>query len=114
MTWIEPKKRVYICGPISGLPNLNRDAFIAMERVLIELGYDAVNPHNTCANIFRELYPNDKEHWKACMKADIAQLMSSDYILLLPGWDMSKGAKIEIALARELGINQLPTPVIQI
>jgi Domain of unknown function (DUF4406) len=100
------KIRVYICGPISGIPEHNKPAFDAMESELRSLGLEPINPHLTCAHIKREFYPTDKDHWQACMRADIRELMRADMITLLPGWENSKGAKIEIALARELSIKE--------
>ena len=78
-----------------------------MERQLREHGFEPINPHNTCAHILREFFPSDNAHWTACMKADIREMMTADMITLLPGWESSKGAKLEIALARELGIKEL-------
>ena len=44
-------KKVYICGPITGYSNLNREAFDAAEKILLEKGFDPVNPHKICAHL---------------------------------------------------------------
>jgi hypothetical protein len=98
------KIKVYIAGPISGMPDYNRQAFADMADKLRRSGFDAVNPHETCSGIVAD---NDKDLWAKCMKADIKQLMDCDYIMLLPGWNKSKGCRIEIALCKELGIEEL-------
>ena len=36
--------KIYIAGPISGLPNFNRDAFNAEAHRLLGLGHVALNP----------------------------------------------------------------------
>ena len=92
------KIKVYIAGPISGMPDLNKPEFADMADKLRKAGFDAVNPHETCEGI---------EGWVECMKADIKQLMDCDYIILLDGWNNSRGCRIEIALCRELGIKEL-------
>jgi hypothetical protein len=38
--------RIFISGPITGKPNLNREAFNAEERLLREAGYETFNPHS--------------------------------------------------------------------
>lgn len=104
MTWIEPKKRVYICGPISGLPNLNREEFEATEILLRKKGFEPINPHITCKNILLENFNSHEDHWNACMRADIAQLLTADFIYVLPRWDQSVGARIEVRLAKGINI----------
>jgi hypothetical protein len=43
------------------------------------------------------------------MKRDIAELLKADAVLLLDGWQNSNGAKIERALALDLGIQVIPS-----
>lgn len=87
--------RVYVCGPMTGLPEFNYPAFAAETARLRALGYDVVSP--------AEINPNGGT-WKECMKKDIAQLMTCDLLVWLPGWSNSRGARIETGLARELEI----------
>ena len=101
------KPKVYIAGPISGMPDYNKIAFASMADKLRDAGFDVVNPHDTCRKIVEEHEGSDKELWVKCMRADIKQLMDCDYITLLPGWEKSKGCRIEIALCRELGLKEL-------
>lgn len=101
------KIRVYICGPITGIPEFNKPAFDSVEDQLRHQGFEPINPHRTCAHILRSFFPSDQAHWRACMKVDIRELMTCDMIVLLPGWESSKGAKLEVALARELSIGEL-------
>ena len=101
------KPKVYIAGPISGMPDYNKIAFASMADKLRDAGFDVVNPHDTCRKIVEEHEGSDKELWVKCMRADIKQLMDCDYITLLPGWEKSKGCRIEIALCRELGLEEL-------
>ena len=89
-------KRVYICGPMSGLLELNYPAFNARAAQLRELGYHvenpAENPVPACGS------------WEGYIRLAIAQLVTCDYIDRLPGWGSSRGAVIEWGLAMDLDI----------
>lgn len=89
--------RLYLAGPMTGLPDRNFPAFHAEAARLRELGHDVVNP--------AEIYAaNPGADWAACMKADIPQLLTCDGIALLRNWDKSKGARLEHHIATELGM----------
>lgn len=89
---------VYISGPISGRPNLNRPAFDQAAKVLAAAGYQVVNPFDVCPN---------PASWEEAMRADVKALMDCDRILMLPGWEESRGAVIEAWIAAKLGITRL-------
>lgn len=86
--------RVYISGPMSGLPDLNFPAFNAAAERLRALGIDAINP--------AEINPESEMTWAACMRADIKALCDCDALALLPGWEDSRGAHLELHLAHRL------------
>jgi hypothetical protein len=88
--------KIYISGPISGLPNYNFEAFREAEENIAEKGHVAINPHTVCTNI--------SGGWDEYMRADIRALMTANAILMLPGWEKSRGAIIEFWLATELGM----------
>jgi len=88
-------KRVYVSGPMTGLPDLNFPAFHTETQRLRLLGYSVINP--------AEL--NKDESCRAkCMRLDILALTMCDAIQLLPGWLRSQGAQLELAIAKELGM----------
>ena len=65
--------KVYISGAIAHYDmNERKEAFSRAEEKLMAQGYDPVNP-------FRNGLP-DEAHWRAHMRADIAQLLACDYI----------------------------------
>lgn len=90
-------KRVYVAGPMTGLKDQNYPAFAAESARLRELGYEVVSPAELNAGL-------EHEGWVACMKRDIPAMLTCDMVQLLPGWLKSRGATIEVNLARELGI----------
>ena len=89
--------RVYISGPMTGRPNHNKPAFYAAAALLAEAGHIPVNPAEiTAAMIGAE--------WTDFMRADIKALCDCDAIALLPGWEMSQGAQLELHIAHRLGL----------
>jgi hypothetical protein len=97
-------KKVYICGPISGLPDGNKEAFKNAEDWLRRLGMFPINPHVLCIDIVRSHKGTDAELWTKCMKRDISFMLDCDYVVLLPGWHKSRGAIVEINTASAVGI----------
>lgn len=98
-------KRLYIAGPMSGLPDLNYPAFHAAAARLRALGFDVENPAE-----------NPEPHcgsWLGYMRMAVRQLSHCDGVALLPGWKESKGARIEHQLATQLGLIVLPESFIQ-
>lgn len=94
----EPKKlRLYVSGPMTGLPALNFPAFMAAALQLRGLGFEAINP--------AELNPDPGKSWAECMRVDIKHLMDCDGVALLPGWETSKGAGMECSIASMLGMD---------
>lgn len=90
-------KKVYIAGPMTDLPNFNRDAFNKVAASLISDGHIPLNP---------AILPDGLEQ-KEYMMISGSMLYCADTIALLPGWEKSKGAVAEYGLALKLGIEIL-------
>lgn len=89
--------RVYVSGPMTGLPDFNRAAFNEAATWLRGQGFDVFNP--------AEQLGGDLTGPRAdYMRTNIFQLLACDSLLLLPGWEQSEGATLEVAIARELGL----------
>lgn len=88
-------KRIYLSGPMTGLPELNFPLFHSETARLRSLGYEVINP--------AELNPAGGS-WGDCMRRDIIELLNCDTIALLKGWDRSEGAFLEITIAKRLGL----------
>ena len=87
---------LYLCGPMSGLPDFNYPAFHQAAARLRGLGYRVTNP--------AENGLPKQSAWIEHMRADIKGLVDCDGLALLPGYENSKGAGVEIELAMGLGI----------
>lgn len=88
--------RLYIAGPMTGHKDLNFPAFHAAAAKVRALGHEAINP--------AEVNPDPEMKWADAMKADIPQLLTCDGLVALPGWTTSKGAKLEMHIAVQLGM----------
>ena len=88
--------RIYIAGPMTGRPQFNYPAFHQAAALLRTAGHVVINPAEnpapTCGS------------WLGYMRMSVAQVASVDYVVMLPGWVFSKGARIEYLLARLLGL----------
>lgn len=92
-------KTIYISGPISGYDTEERKrAFKEATRVAGKMGYIPVNPME---------YQVDGWTWEAYMRRDIKELMDCDAILMMPGWEQSRGAKLEKDIAERIGMEVL-------
>jgi len=91
------KGRWYLAGPMSGFPEHNFPLFHAETARLRALGYDIVNP----AEINTDAVAPD---WAECLKRDIPQLCTCDGVIVLEGWSKSRGASLEVHIARQLGM----------
>lgn len=90
------KHHLYLCGPVTGLPDFNRPAFSQAAQALRESGYDVFNPVENGK-------PTDAP-WSEHMRADIKGLMDCRAMAVLPGTAHSKGASLEIHIATELNM----------
>ena len=111
-------KRVYVAGPMRGLPYFNFPAFNAATATLREEGYVVFNPaerdterHGTdvsAGNVKGDEQQAAKEHGfdlRVALGEDLAWICAhADVIALLPGWRNSKGATAEHATAVALGL----------
>ena len=90
-------RRVYIAGPMTGIAELNRPAFFAAEEYLKGQGAIVMNP---------AVLPDGFEHHQY-MKIAISMLMQCDVVAFLPGWQESKGARVEFTRSRAFALVQV-------
>lgn len=89
--------RLYLAGPMSGYPKHNFPLFNRVAARLRAMGYHVFNPaENKDGGQFqpRSFY----------MRLDIPALIDSEAVVVLPGWEHSRGASLEVWLAVDLDI----------
>ena len=85
----------YLAGPMTGYPEFNYPAFTAAAENLRAQGMTVVSPH--------ELHDGDTtQHWTHYLRRDLHALLDCDALVLLPGWEKSRGATLEAAIAESL------------
>lgn len=101
--------RVYIAGPMTGWPEFNFPAFDKAEATLTAAGYKYV--HNPA--VIGRLWGTGRPH-SFYMRKAIEKLLQSDAIIMLRGWEKSRGARLELQIARTLNLKELPFPIGQL
>lgn len=97
--------KIYIAGPVTGYPDGNKAAFAAAAAMLREVtAWEVVSPLEmdspeefaaTMADHYGSVY------WHR-MVEDFKTVIAVDGLFLLPGWERSKGARIEVFTALSL------------
>lgn len=90
------KKKVYISGPMTGLPEHNTPAFRSAAEQLRAKEYSVCNPAET-DDI---LGPLSHEQY---LRFDFERVLEADFLIALPGWENSLGATAEILVATRVG-----------
>lgn len=114
----------YLSGPMTGLPNFNKDSFVRGAELLRRAGWFVFNPVENDAEAGIELdgtSGTENFDFHAAMARDLMQVCQSDALFVLPGWEYSTGAEIETWVAHRMGIpvysllegTQVDPPLIQ-
>ena len=90
------RKRVYVSGPMSGIPEGNAPAFAKASADLRLMGYSVCNPVETSD------WLGELEHHEY-LRFDFERVLEADFLVALDGWEHSKGALAEILVALRIG-----------
>lgn len=91
------RDNVYISGPMSGKKEHNRPAFAQAAAALTKQGYAPLDPTQ-----FEELPAGSR--WVDYLKKDLRLLSYASGLMVLPGWEDSVGATLEVDIAFRLGM----------
>lgn len=103
--------KVYLSGPMSGIDKFNAPAFAQAATVLRMQRYEVVSPveQDAVDGIDTANLSGDVKDlsvtWGDLMARDVKIIADGNFdgIVLLPGWEKSKGARLELALMILLG-----------
>src|SRR5262245_34200306 len=88
---------IYVAGPMTGLPDENKDSFMYAYNTLRREGFNPVLPpemNRATDPMWSTMTKGEK--YKAVMPNDIAALAKCDAIFLLPGFENSNGTALEL------------------
>ncbi len=102
--------KIYIAGPMSKVKDFNFPLFFETENKLKELGYEVINPAHNDGKTLEEALKNagspekPSKSWSSYMRRDLPSVLAVDAICVLPDWQKSKGASLEVHVAEALGL----------
>ena len=96
--------RLYLSGAMSGIDQGNVPAFAAAAMRLRAAGYEVVSPHELDGEIdFDNIGEDGPLWWARCLVRDLAVIRNwAEGVAVLPGWEASRGAQLEVEQARVL------------
>jgi hypothetical protein len=100
-------RKIYIAGPMRGLPMLNFPEFFRAEALWRAAGWDVVNPAQMDQDNGQDpaLNPDIEKNgidFAEAMSRDLPAVASCDAIALMSGWEKSVGANTELRHAVSL------------
>lgn len=88
--------KLYLSGPMTGLPEYNFPAFEQARSQLRNMGHEVICP--------AEAGKVEGWQWEQYMRRDIVMLMDAEAVVVLPGWENSRGATLEVDVASKIGM----------
>ena len=93
--------KYYLSGPMTGIENHNFPLFNQVAENLRQCHHDIVNP----AELGEMPEPTGKPtDWYWYLKRDIKAMIDCDAVILLPNWNESRGARLEVHVAHQLDL----------
>lgn len=102
-------KKIYISGAIEGMPDKNMDAFLTVANYITSINSAPINPHVLGLQITKK-----NPSWEDYMKNDIRSLVDCDAVVVMDGWETSKGVAVEVFLAQQMKIPVFHFPSLEI
>ncbi|MEE9125379.1 MAG: DUF4406 domain-containing protein [candidate division NC10 bacterium] len=107
--------RLYLAGPMTGIPQYNFPAFDQAAAVLRDIGYDVVNPTETDPEDVQDLARastngdpttdgiSHLEPLEVTAVRNVHEVVGCDAVALLNGWHRSPGTRHEVETAHRFG-----------
>lgn len=98
---------LYVAGPMTGLPGFNYAEFNAVTARLRNRRWRVLNPAEI-DEMYQVASMHSKPPWEWYMRKALAMVLRADGVATLNGWEQSRGAKLEVKIAHELGVPVRP------
>ena len=89
---------LYVAGPMTGIKDYNYPAFDAAQDTLRAAGFHVATP-----TVIGRRHGYDKPHAFYLRRA-LALMLGADGVAVLPGWEASRGARLEVHVAKSLSM----------
>ncbi len=104
--------KVYLAGPMTGLPRWNFDAFAEAAAWLRARGAVVTSPHEIdLADGFDPDSDGADFDLRRALERDVEAVLAADVVALLPGWETSPGVMVEVLTAEGASIPYAPLSV---
>jgi hypothetical protein len=90
--------KIYIAGPMTGLPEYNYPKFYEIESLLREIGYSFIFNPAEIAN------GETGRHYSYYIRESLKMISKADAVVFLNDWENSKGANLEFHAAKLMGL----------
>lgn len=100
----EQPVKLYLAGPMTGYPEFNFPAFHTAAARLREQRFEVWSPAEKDEADGFDPKTDAAQPLRYYMKIDLPAVLEADLVAVLPGWRKSKGAKLEVHVARACGI----------
>lgn len=91
---------IYIAGPMTGLPDFNYEAF---HEAAAQLAGEA--PDAEIINPAENFEGEQGLPYEVYIRKSIEQVLTATELYVLPGWERSRGARLEVLVAQMLGLD---------
>lgn len=96
--------RLYLAGPMRGIPEFNFPAFNEATKRLREHGFDVWSPaENDVEKDGFDPKTGTVASMAHYMERDLPEVCRADAVAVLPGWEKSQGATLEVHVCRQIG-----------
>lgn len=101
------QEKIYLAGPMSGIPDHNKAEFMKWEAKLKTTGAEVFNPATSGASrLVQSGILTGQQAYRRCMALDLKYICEeATSIFMLRGWEKSPGSCAEHATATALGLN---------
>lgn len=97
--------KLYLSGPMTGLPCYNFPAFFYWEVVLSNRGHKVINPARIDCERMLGGWTYSEDQYDEILEEDLRLIrQEAEGVFMLNGWEESEGALMEINEARDKGI----------
>ena len=98
--------RLYMCGPMTGLPDANRPEFARATKKLRSQGHFIIDPTELDLPAKGASKVDLALLWRAFLARDIGIILTCDLdgIVALEGWERSRGARLEALTGLMIGL----------